>query len=644
MEMSVRACQAGIYCLFFSIALVLFLCPVPILASQAESIIFTSPNLDGTIISKKPKIACSIEVPYLKESLYILLDQTDVTALATFTDKGFSLVPFQVLPAGEHHVFVSFEDESGQQHEQEISFTSRQSEPFETAVSKNSISAVYSQVIAKTGDAKSRPLSDWGFEGNLSTENVVAQDSYRVSLQANARYIDEEEPLAEPLEKGVELVDFLLKGDVDAGAASLSGAIGDVSIEGTEYTIGSMSRRGVTLGADSTHYYLNGFDVASQNRYGSSEGDHLSGVIGGARFFDEELTVTTIYVNGGKDADTSSYNVWPSPGDTDGDAYGLEVKTDFFENMFVTRVEAGFSDYDENTTDGSGSDRDNMYMGQVSGAIDFLDYNLLYEHIGTDYKIVTSSLQGDREGFRGSTGFTFADQYLSLTVSKYNDNLDEDPAIARVDTLQYGVNYNLNAFPSWPISANWQHTDQDSSLEPAGTSEIENATDTVFGSISYNKNEFVIGLQPEYTQVEDDTAADYDTRSVSLSVFSGYSGEKFSISPSVSFNRFKDINKNIESDNISCNLSFALNIIKGLDVEGFAAYGLSDANDNSIEQNNFSGDLQISYTPAEPLGGVFVPTVQLLASHAQADDDIANTDNSETVVYLILSGNLDLSF
>lgn len=643
-EMSFRIYQAGIYCLFFSIVLFLFLLPPFLHAAPSESIIFTSPDNGVTIISKKPVIECSIEASYQRESLYVLLDQTDVSDLAVFTNKGFSIKPFLVLPAGQHRVYVSFEDEYGQLHEGEISFTSRQSEPFETAVSNNSISAVYSRVIAKTGDAKSRPLSDWGVEGNLSTENTIAQDSYKVSLQANARYIDQEKGLEEPLEKGVELVDFLLKGDVDAGGASLSGAIGDVSIEGTEYTIGSLSRRGVTLGASSVHYNLNGFSVKSQNTYGNNDGDHLSGVIGGARFFDEEVKVTTIYVNGRKDADVSSYNIWPTPSDTDGDAYGFEVVTDFFENMLITRVEAGFSDYDSDTTDDFGSESDTMYMGQLSGAIDFLDYNFLYEHIGTDYKVVTSSLQGDREGFRGSTGFSFADQYLSFTVGKYNDNLDEDPAIARLETLQYGVNYNLNAFTSWPITVNWQHSDQDSSLEPAGTSEIKNSTDTFFGSISYSRDAFIVGVQPEYTQIEDDTTADYDTRSVSLSVFSGYSGEKFSISPSVSFSRIEDINQNIESDNVSCNLSFTLNITEGLDIEGFAAYGLSDANDNSIDQDTFSGDLQMSYTPLEPIGGVFIPTIQLLASHAESTDDIANTDNSENLVYLILSGKLDLSF
>lgn len=616
------------------------------------AIIFESPPMDETIISKKPVIKCAVTTPYLQQTLLVVVDQTDMTDLAKFTESGFSLKPFHVMPAGRHTVVVSFLDENNQAHEGQVEFTTRHSKLFETATSKNMFSAVYSQVVSKRDDAGSRSISDWQLEGNLASESAVGKGPWQVAFQTNARYTGQEQAVAEPLKEGLYLADYLLRGEVDAGSAKLDAGLGDVTVEGTNNTISSLSRRGITLGADAPGFFVKGFSLRSQEVFGETDSedvepqrkDHLLGVVSGVDLFDQQLNIRTIYASGGEDADVASFNTWPQPGATQGDVFGLEVKTNFFDNKLATRMEADWSDYDADTGDAQPSTSDNAYLGQVSGTIDFFNYDLLYDYTGADYKVATSSLQQDRRGLTAQAGFNFEGHSLLLSFGRYDDNLERNPTKPRIDATQYGTTYAFNKIPSVPMSIGWQRSLQDSSLEPAGTSEIENTTDTFSGSVSYIKGAFVVGLQPAFARMNDETTADYDTRTSTLTVYAGYNNERFSIAPSLSLNRFEDLNRDTEQDTLSCNLSLAVHLAEGLALEGVAAYSTLDSSDNTVDQHNLSGDLQLSYKWQEPIGHIFSPAIQMRFSHDNAGDEVADTDSNETIIYLIFTGKLDLSF
>lgn len=617
-----------------------------------DSIQFESLEQGETLISKKPDINCAISVPYLKETLFISIDQTDMTAIAKLTNTGFSLTPFHSIPAGSHQVRVFFMDENNQPHEKEIEFKTRHSDLFETASSTNTVSMVYSRVLKKMDDAKTRSISDWELESNLSSQSVIGQGPWKVSFNTNARYSDQENEMTAPLEKNFQLADYLLKGEIEAGETAYQAALGNVSVEGTQNTIGSLSRRGMTIGADSKYFFLHGFTLKSQQTFGlddsediqTDNNDHLLGFSGGLKLLDEKLGIKTVYVTGGEKASDPSYNIWPQPGDTSGDAVGLEVKTDFFSNKLTTRMELDWSDFDTDTSDAQGAKTDKAYAGQIAGTLDFFNYDLTYEYTGADYKVPTSGLQQDRRGYTARTGLNFSEQSITFNVGQYEDNLDKDTSRARIETLQYGSTYNLNKFASWPLSMGFLRSNQNSSLEPAGSSEIKNTTDTVFGSISHINGALIIGLQPEYTQMDDETTADYDTRSKTLTLFSGYNQERFSVSPSVSVNWFEDLNRNTDNDTVNCNLAFSVNIINGLDLEGAGSYTVLNSSDNSIDQDSFSGDLQLSYKWSEPVIGIISPMIQLRASHDNSSDKVTDVGTKETIFYLMLSGSLDLSF
>ncbi|GAB6096292.1 hypothetical protein JCM14469_25450 [Desulfatiferula olefinivorans] len=621
-------------------------------ALRAQDIVFERPRAGETTIAKKPEITCLISVPYLRETLFVMVDQTDMTGLVTFSESGFTLTPFHVMPAGKHTVSVRLVDRQNKVHDGQADFVTRHSTTFETATSVNSISAVYTQLMAHDEDGNAGPGPHWRVEGNLESDNTVGRGPWTMGLTANARYSDQEHGMAEPVNDGLYLANYLLRGDLEAGSATLDAGLGDLSVEGTSNTIGSLYRRGVALGATTQGFFVKGFSLKSRNEFGERPGedlslqntDHLLGIITGGALFEEKLTLRAIYANGGEDAEAEAFNTWPPAADTRGDVFGLEVKTNFFDNSLVTRLEADWSDYDADTADGRDSDSDKAFQGQVSGTLDFFNYDLLYEYTGADYQVIASSIQKDRKGWTTQAGFNGEGQSVLITVGRYDDNLDRDPDRPRIGSTQYGTTYSFTKFPTLPMSIGWQRSLQDSSHEPAGASRIESTTDSFTGSLSYFKNAFVLGFQPAYSQMDDETNADYDTRTHTLTLFSGFNTERYSLSPSLSFNRYTAESLDVDQDTLSANLSFALRWSHGLSLDGSAAYSQVKSDDDAVDQNTASGDLQLSYTWPEPLGQIFSPSVKLQLSQNHTRDDVAGTDSDETRIYLVLTGTLALSY
>jgi len=617
-----------------------------------NAITIVEPAEGSLIVSKKPSIKCQFSVPFLRESLYIGVDQTDMTALAKISDNGFTLTPFHVLPPGNHKVTIAFLDENNTIHTGEYKFRTRHSKLFEQAYTTNTLSGSYSQVIGKLDDAKTKQISDWTFEGNLNSESMISDGPWEVSVSTNARYTDQEHKVNDSLEKGFTLVDYTVKGKYDTGELALTASIGDVSVEGTRNTINNLSRKGGTLGMESNHFFLTGFTLRSRQIFGIDDGedaepddsDHLVGITGGGNFLDDKLGFKLIYVSGGEKANSSSYGIWPNSQGTDGTAWGLEVTTDFFDQKLTTLFEYDISDYDAATGDEIGSKSDKAWLVKIGGTVNFFNYDMLYEYTGPDYKVVASSLQQDRKGFTVRSGFSMDQQSIQFNLGKYNDNIDDRPTYARMTTLEYGATYTLDKIAWLPMSLGWQRSTQDSSKEPTGTNKVKNTTNTIFGTISYLKDSWMIGMQPGYARLNDETSVNYDTVSTSITLFSSYTQERFSISPSVALNRFEDCSTGVEQDTLNYNLSFLVNLYQGLNIEGTGSYGSFDSDDNTTNQDSFNADLQLSYQFQEPVFSIISPKVLLRANHNDTKDKVAGASSKETIFYLLLSGSLDLSF
>ncbi len=612
-----------------------------------------SPDIEEETIDKKPLIHCRITGEFDPDTLYIELDYSDVTVLAKILADGFELAPVQVLPPGEHTLAVRFSDDSGQEVSEEFVFTTRHTRAFETFYSENTVSGQYTRLLEKRGDAKQRELNQWEAQANISTQNKAAQGPWELTFTSNARYQDQELPMDEPMDDGLELADYLLSARYSTEQYSAGMDFGDISVTGTRNTYNGLSRRGGSLTLGYGPVTVSGFTMRSDQAYGidgewgldTEETNHFHGGSGTLTLMDDRLEITLAHIRGGEITD-DSYGLWSSdPGGIRGKATGLSLKTDFFDQKARAVLELGWSDYDEDTSDGIDFVSDDSLYAEISGDFERFNYQASYEHNGPNYQVPgNSGVDYDREGFDTAAGYTFEYQSVSLRYSRFNDNVDDDLDRAVITTSDYGVDYNLSKFESVPISLSLSRSVQESDKEPSPWDEMHMVTDTCSGNVSYMWDQWSISLSPSFSDQDDRTSQDSDSDTKSLTLSSTWSGEKCMVSGSVMVNESTYHPTDLDTTTYSMNLAWSWTILDQLTFESNASMNRQKTSDDSMDQDYWNADLQLTYSLEHPLWGILSPQIMLKCVYDGSEDRTYDTDTDGTLIYLALTGDLQLSF
>jgi len=619
----------------------------------SEILKFISPAANQMVFSKKPIMECEILVPFDPKSLYIEFDYTDMTALAKISDTGFKLKPVQVVSPGTHTLTVSFIDKNNQTIVKDLQFQTRHTEIFEQAVSQNYISVNYTNVLKKMDDAKDRNIPYWTLISGINSQNTIAEGPFEVGFNTNLQYFDQQFGIEEPQEKGLEVINYQFSGKYEKGSSRVLAAVGDVDINETQNTISGLSRRGGSINVDFNKLYASGFVVRSDQAYGIDgefgldfdDTDHIYGGTLGLKLFKDRLDIKTIYAQGGESNQDNSYGIWPEPGGSKGDVYGFEIKTDFFDQKMITRFEYDHSNFDSDTSDSLKAKSDKAYYAGVEGQISFFNYRASYDYTGLDYNVPGNySIFADREGFSTAAGLNFETQSFTGFFEQHDNNVDNDSAFATITSSRFGMEYALfpNEWPTFMLS--WERSVEESSKEPAGSFETKNYTDTYFGNITYQKNSWTIGIAPLFSLINDQTADDYDSSTKGVTISCSYTDDKFTLSPSFSWNISKDNTTYVKTDTLTSQLGFSINIIEGLIFGGTVGHIKQYDSSDSIDTEDYNADIQLEYSFPSPIKGILSPSVMLQATHQNNRDEIADIDGKETIIYLILSADLDLSF
>ncbi|MCK5310586.1 MAG: hypothetical protein KAJ62_00655 [Desulfobacteraceae bacterium] len=614
---------------------------------EGKNIQMITPENDGLVYAKKPVIECSILVPFVEESLYVEFDMTDISALVKVDGDRLKFRPVQVVQPGAHRLVVVFTTLGGEEIMEQFQFSTRHSKVFETAYSTNRISGGYARIIKKYQDAKDREMSDWEAEANLGTENLLSQGPWAFSFKANGRYYDQQNPIEEPLEDTLELVDFLFTGKYEKSKYMVETSVGDIITDESRNTVSNLSRRGGKLVAEYGPAGLSGFVVRSDQIYGSDgdygleldSDDHILGVSGDLDLFKKKANVKAIYVTGGTQPDEDSFGTWDEVGGTKGDVKGIVLATDFFEQKFATSFEFDRSDYDSDISDNISSESDKAYYLKAEGLIKKFSYIAEYEHTGLDYQVPGSSIRSDWEGYTLKSNLAFEKHSFGASYSKHNDDVEHDDVNGRTDYTEYMFDYGLNVFTSVPMTFSWFKN-----IEKNQVSVIDSYTDTYSSSISYMKNAFNLFFTPSYSKTNDKTIYDYDSSNTCLNLSGSYYKERFSIQPSIGFNRYKDYSTDVYTDTDTYSLTVAVTIIENLCIDNTGSFSHITASDDSIDQDCISNDFQLTYKHPNRIWGIFSPRASLCTSYEKIKDRIMGTESEETIVYMRLSGDFEISF
>lgn len=606
----------GIF-LFASVIFLLLYCTVARAQDQPQPaeiqedwIRMVTPAENTELIAKKPTIKVEFLKPITPNTLVVILDGTDVTQLLTVTEKGFEYKPVMVLISGLHTLTISAIDKEGEQLQKSITFTTRHTSTFEEAYTSNEASVIYETVLTKPDSAVSTPY--WKIEGNLKSDTKIKERVWEFTFNTNLRYLDQSLPVSSPLEKGLDVANWLFTGTYSKDLLKLKTSIGDVQVNETMYTVSNLARRGGVFTFEYDTVQFNIFSLKSEQVFGLEGGigiegttdDHILGASGGVKLFDRKVEFKTIYVTGGEPG--SSSGISTTTGAKKGDVIGFILTSDFFENKVKTEFEADFAKFDTDTSDEFESKSDKAYRLKVAGTLNKYNYEATYEYIGRDYEVIgNQGLQKDKQGVSIINGLNIGVHTINLTFSRYNDNVRGDELFPRIVNYQGSLDYTFNKIPNLPIGINYQKSIQESTREPSDTTPTDLHVDSITGRINYTTDKINLGFNTSYSLMNDRTSNNNDTTTITYIFTPSYNLTNISINPSFSLNQSKIHLTNVRTDTYTINLDLRTKFFRdraSFDVGG--TYNITKANDDSIDNRNLNANFRIAYNIKDLLKGL----------------------------------------
>lgn len=626
-------------------------------SDPAEWVRIISPAENTEVLGKRPEMKAEFVTPVARDKLLVTLDGSDVTQLASVTDGGFVFRPAIPLAPGQHTLELKAVDASGAEVGKTVTFISRHTAIFEEASSSNELSVIYSQKLASHDSTIQTnppqpgqpPTTVAGFsskiEGNLKTDNKVGKGPWEFALSGNARYFDQNAPAPGPLEKGVDVANWLMTGIYKKDALQVMTSVGDVTVNETPNTI-SLNRKGGVLQFDYDIFQFRFFNLRTQQSvgidggagFGGSTADHILGGSAGMKLFDKRMEFRTVYLTGGG-SDSSTAISSAAPGTKRGQLLGFVLSSDFFRNRMKTEFEADFSWFDPDTSDETGKRSDRAYLARISGIFEPYNYDVKYEYFGADFGTIGNlGTLRDKEGVSVSQGLNLSDHTFLVNLSRDNDNVNGDDRFAQVVNYAGGINYTCNVVRNLPIGLGYQRTQQESRHEPVGAPQIDTTTDTVSANMSYVVSNLLLALTAQYSVLNDKTPLNADSITRTISFSPSYSLPALSVSPMFSWNATKAPTGSW-TDSYTVGLNLLTRFFSDqLSFDTGSTYTMVKAGDNSADTRQLNVTANLSYSMKQLLKDIVNPALTLRSSYVNTKDRVNPfVDGNSFGLFLVLT-------
>ncbi len=627
--------------------------------AHAEThIMLIAPVPGSVVIDRAPTIVFRSSSPLRADGRLILLDGNDVTALLTEDEAGYRLTIPGSWPAGHHVLGIYAHDLDGVPIAREFQFTSRHSEAFAEITSDHRLSATLKTTLERTvsSDPEETTATDTGefpyttLDSYLSSSSSVREGGWTSSARANLRYYDRNAPAIAPEKKGLGLLDFLISADYTATNFGAQVELGDTTIESSKNTIDQLTRRGgqahlavgnVTLGGFGVLGRENAYDIDGLGLAFNSN-DHIMGTSAAVDLFDRRMQFKAIHVRGGED--NQYLGSWQPTQQRKGDVTGLVVTTDFFEQALMTEFEFDASNF---SIDAATEETvaDHAYRLLVNGFIDQIDYELGYVYTGPQYEVVgNQSIIRDWAGYHVSGGMTLGNHGLRMLLGYHWDNVEDSDLFARIHSYSGGLEYRYGGWERFPVGLLFEHNQQQSSSEPAGIEPMDLETNTVTGSLGFQSGPWALDIRPSWSEQNDKTDTDYDTRIASLSIAPTYASQWLTVIPSWAMHSSWNLADDVRTDTHTLTLDAAANLFRDfITGECGGTYDWSKADDDSLDMNNTSLYGRLNYRLDSWLY-LEDTVIAIEYLYRRQQDNIYDTTFSEGILSLVLSSAIPYSW
>jgi hypothetical protein len=632
------------------------------------------------VIAKNLDIQARFTDQIENESLIILLDDNDITAMAEFTEAGFHCqVPTQ-LAGGNHTLYIAGNGPDGP-FEKEISFTSKQNTTFDQATTSNEWA-----INMRAGNFHSNKGDDFtatNFDSTWQHESTLRKGNWQLNLSAGARLLEDNysgvsgasqnmfgsqqqdsygpaeqsdstmaqnQGSMDPERQGVDLNTMLMRAQYENDLITSAFEVGDLQIMASKNTFENLARNGGQLTVDLHNIYFGGFSVFGKDTFGVHDGigigfdngDHLYGFSGGLRLLGEKIDLHGFYMDGGQKE--NSYASWSQEQGNQGNVYGVVLTTNLLDDLLVSEFEYDRSDFDPNIGDEFDGNRAEAYRFELSGQQELFNYDIAYERFDPDYNVPGNlSPKRDYEGVVANGSLMLDIHSLNLAAGAYHDNVDNNPIYARTNSYMGQLDYNYAGFMDFPLGFSIQHTMDLSTDEPVDSPETNLSTDTISFNTGYTpQGPLALNFTTSYSWQNDDSDQDADLATLSFTLSPTLTMDTVSVSLSGTLNQNRDMLSGTRTDDYVLTLDTMGSLFNDrLSYNLGGTYDHSLITDNSGDRHGFTGYSRLAWT-FDDFIGLTRPTLGVeLQYNSDAPQGVSTTE--ETRVYCTLSTSIPVN-
>ena len=577
----------------------------------AEVVSLITPAHDQEAIMKHLSLKARFNLPVASDSLTVILDDSDITALLEIDAQGVQGVLPMLLNSGEHTLYISGSSTDGPFTES-FSFSSRQYAGLDEAYTVNQWNTT-----VQAGSYHSSPGDNFDFsslDSVLDHQSTVKLGSWQARLFANARLLEQSsnneteavnKGSIDPEHQGLDLNNILFQLQYQGEDLATLLEAGDIQVEETQNTFSSISRNGVQASFNLFNFYLRGFSVYSRETFGLHDGiglgfdddEYLYGISGGCHFWKDRFDLRVFYIDGGQQE--NSYSSWSQEEGNRGDLYGIQLQGNLWNGKMTGEFEYDRSDYDPYTGDDFSSQKDNAWRLQLGGQQEAYSYNFCYEYFGPDYNLPGDlAAKRDFEGFSGGGSMRFLDVHtVSIMFTSYHDNVDSNELYARTNSYAGQIDYAYAGFSRLPLSLSYRHTRDKSEDEPAFAPETDLRTDTLAFNCNYTGDgPFAAGFLASYTWQDDASDRDADTTTLNLSLSPSWTFDRLRLCFSGTLNQNRNLLTDVRTDDYILTLDASGSLLdESLNYEFGGTYNYTSVNNDTGDCQCFSGYSRINY-------------------------------------------------
>jgi hypothetical protein len=435
-------------------------------------------------------------------------------------------------------------------------------------------------------------------DGNMRLSTSYKRRDSQLKFDCNVSYS------THPLEgeEDFNLTDFIL---------SLSGKkhhllVGDVSVNGSEFTISSLARRGAEYTFDNEKLYAHMFNISSQQEKGwgglipKPDLRFYGGSIGYS-FLEGKLPLRAVYV-AGRDDPSQGKNVAGSLLESgEGEVFSLIPELKLFQDRLRLIAEFAQSRYDDNLEDEEGKKEDRAWSVGTNLSYPTFELGGSHRYIGKDFSSVGnqfySLFTNNRKGYEAWLKIPLSSIGLQLIYEDEQDNVDDDPT--------YLTSYyeNERATLSWDISPatsltlgygqSKQETFSDESREVLFQDSLTKEASLGLTFLVSPRTSVNISLSESKLSSGTDSSGDSSTLTSNLGA-SLRLGRVLSLSPNLSYSTSRSEGGTIETKTYNSFLSAELAIIPervSLSTTGSFTRGEGGSENTTTDSANISASL-----------------------------------------------------